>query len=194
MAHRRDDYHQALGEFISEFAFVEHLVFNLLRKEAAVSDEVAKAVFSGVRIDTARDFISRVHEARGTEKSAFLVRAFEQIGVITRIRNDIVHYGFAAERDGEFIVSNWRVAHTARALRTHDIAPEVLRDMRMDLMQIGVALLIETNPDLYRDTRDEAVAFVSQPWRYKPASQSPRTSERQQRPPKQQRPPRSSPA
>jgi hypothetical protein len=70
----------------------------------------------------------------------------------------------------------------------------VLRDMRMDLMQIGVALLIETNPDLYRDTRDEAVAFVSQPWRYKPASQSPRTSERQQRPPKQQRPPRSSPA
>jgi hypothetical protein len=48
-----DAYHLALGRFIDEFSQTENLVQMALISTAHVSDPVARAVFSGARVDTA---------------------------------------------------------------------------------------------------------------------------------------------
>lgn len=173
---KRDAYMLALGEFISEFAWIEHLLFDLLRQEAGVDLLRAKALFSGVRIDAAKDLINRLHEVSEIERDPELVRAFAQIGVITRMRNDLVHYGSSGDPDVEQFVSNHRTAHTARALRESLVSAEILEAMRMDLVQISLILMeaLQWGGPLTRAKKAEYLELAGSPWRYKPASPSPR--------------------
>jgi len=163
-------YWAALGEFISAFSWTETLLFEVLVHESGVSRDTARAVFSGARIDTMKDFINRLREARGEDRDPHLTRALEQLGMITRARNDIVHYGIQTEIDGSLIVSNERVAHIERSLRRYPMSVTILGDMRRDLAFIDMMLMQHMKWGYLTPTELEELRNV--PWLYKPHAPS----------------------
>jgi hypothetical protein len=190
---KADAFYRALGEFITEFAWVESLVCDMLVRETGVSFKIGAAVFSGVRIDAAKDLIGRLYEARGAERSAELVRAFAQLGLITRVRNDILHYGAVPNPEGEAIVSNSRAAHSARALREMRVSRETLQQMTSDLVQISLVLMDqitwgEDTPFVTWEREEDYDWIVARPWRYKLEKPSHRENERPQKPSTPKRP------
>jgi hypothetical protein len=182
---KADDFYKALGLFITEFAWVESLVSQMLAHEAEVSPQTAAAVFSGVRIDQAKDLIARLYEARGDERSERLKRAFAQLGVITTARNHILHYGNAPDQSGVAIMTNDRAAHAARAYREMRVTAETLQLMGSDLLRIEMMLFQEIRwPDA--NGRPVKVKVDSwhddEPWRYRPPQPSPPAKAPPQRP------------
>jgi hypothetical protein len=175
---KADAFYRALGEFITEFAWVESLVSDMLVREAGVSFKIGAAVFSGVRIDAAKDLISRLYETNGAERSVELVRAFAQLGLITRARNDILHYGASPNAEGEALVSNSRSAHSARALREMRVSSDTLNQMTWDIIQISLILMNEMKwgdetPTVTWERDRDYEKLAGRPWRYKPPSPSP---------------------
>ncbi len=85
--HRRSAFYRAFGEFVLGFANTEREVFEALFIISDVTGWVAKSIFSGVHLDTAKDFINRIiaaKAARGsTEDYWLLTDAFQQLGHIT---------------------------------------------------------------------------------------------------------------
>lgn len=193
-----DDYWHALGQFIDGFAWIESEMQLLIWQETKVPADMAKAIFSGFRLDQAKDLINRAREASGKTEDKRLKRAFAQLTVITKARNDIVHYG--ATFVGEvFSVSNAIAAHVPNRIRETDVSPKVLLAMIADLYTIGNALSAYQQellrPDLSPDWEpavvkhfDEGIKrlhqFADAPWQYKPPQPPPQPTPRPSRPPK----------
>jgi hypothetical protein len=178
-----DGYWKALGRFIHAFSDAEAIVQMLLWTESAVTVDVARSIFSGARIDTAKGFITRLRESRGVGEHPQLKRAFDQLAVITRARNDIVHYG--AKFDGTtFSVSNSLVAHIPERTRSFAVSPEIFEEMIADLGAIRSILgayqlerMKETPGAILagdpQDVIDSLYRTGSAPWQYKPTQPIP---------------------
>jgi len=139
------EYWRALGRFVHEFALTEAYLQEFLWREAATTPEVAKSVFSGVRIEQAMSFCRRIWDARGsTERRAEFDRPFAQLNVLNGARNDIIHFGALGVHAGIFLVSNARIAHTKQTLRTMEATPETLENMSEDLGAIQAAFIADT--------------------------------------------------
>ena len=114
----RRDYYLALGRFVSQFAHTEGLMQLTLRHFAGLGDDIGSALLSGVRADQARDLINRVLDARRRPATKMeLKRHFDHFGLITKIRNDILHYGVEFETTEILLISNDRDAHIPEKLR-----------------------------------------------------------------------------
>jgi hypothetical protein len=165
---RPEGYHRALGRFIDKFSLVEHMLFWLLMKTAAVPLRTAQAIFSDARIDKAKDQINRIRAAHGLPKDEALTRAFLQMGQIARMRNDVVHYGIQ-QANKDWVVTNALVAHTRDTQRTSPLSVEILEDMTLDLNTIFVAItrlwIIDRLDETTADALEKAVLV---PWRYRP--------------------------
>lgn len=160
--HPQERYWMALGRFLDDFAHVESMLQTLLWVKADTSEETARAVFSGVRIDGAKDFIRRIAESRGDQIDPVLTRAFGQLTVLTTLRNDVVHYGAPFDpRAGTWVATNSRIAMPGKA-RTTSVDPEALLNASLDLWTISYALSCFIRPDL-RHAWDE---LAQAPWRY----------------------------
>ncbi len=190
------EYWAALGRFVHEFSRVEYLLQVLLRQVADVSEPVARALFSDARVHEATAKINRVLTERGeTAATARLVSPFKQLGDITRIRNNVLHWGAVHDGTDAFLVTNARTAPRDR-IREFRLSVRDLEAMSVDLFGIGLHLIVAMRPDgkpeeLWNEWRAELEA----PWLYKSPQQSggpaktnpPRT-------PKPPRPPRPSQA
>lgn len=165
----RADYFAGLGELIHTFAQVEAQLQYALWEEAGVSSEVAKAIFSGVRLDQGKDYINRLTDALGRPRDPLLARGFAQLTALNKARNDIVHYGARFEA-GLMQVSTEIAAHTPDRIRITPISKEILEAMISDLLHIKWIIQIHMI-GLQRQTRDHA-RWVSEaterPWRYTP--------------------------
>jgi hypothetical protein len=83
-------------------------------------NEAGQAIFSGTRTAAAIDNIRRIADAQNwtDEQRAPLAAASDQLGEITRIRNDILHYGTRITGlEGERYATNAFVAHTKERIR-----------------------------------------------------------------------------
>jgi hypothetical protein len=141
-----NSYFLALGLFTQAFTDMETLVALLLRIQTGVSQETARAVFSGVRIDQAKGFITRTREAYGVGEHPDLKRAFDQIGVITGVRNDIVHFGSRYDGEGGFSVSNVLIAVSPARERSYPVSDAILYELIADpntIRQTLAAYIIE---------------------------------------------------
>jgi hypothetical protein len=201
-----DIYYRALGEFIDSFSEIERYVHILLCQEAAVNGIIGAAVFSGVRIDQAKDLINRIRQAKNLPIDQDLQRIFSQITVITKARNDIVHYG-ADFVDGGFIVSNLIAAHIPERKREFSANPQDLDDMTNDLKAIrcGISAYMLEDVMHVKDVRsreaddrlrkkiNEYRKYTDAPWRYKPPQPSPAKKPPPDNLPKQTDPPAASP-
>jgi hypothetical protein len=173
-------YTSELGLFIHEFARAEKLLQQLLRKCARVTDEVGWAVFSGARVDAARDFINRILEAEGnTWRAERLKPSFDQLTAISTIRNNILHWGVQKIDDFEpnFRVTNEHLTPGPRGKREYLISPDDLRSMSLDLVRISAYLTLEihggpVNQGAWEMMREHVDGSLGASWQYKPPQQA----------------------
>ena len=167
-------FHEALGHFVHEFAFVERTLFFQLVVEAELPMEVAQAIFSDARIDKAKDTFKRIRASKGLGLPETLDRAFQQLGIITRARNDILHYGTEQKDKQTLYVTNRLVAHIEDRKREFLISVDILNQMRADIQTIQACfatnLLTGRAPQEFIDAGFGPASQA--PWRYKPQKPS----------------------
>lgn len=173
-----DQYHRALGAFVSQFAAVESGMHIALRISCGIGQPLAAAIFSGTRTEAAASYIKRIGETENwpEAKTKELEYIFQQLGEITRVRNDILHLGakpisankippiFGAD---EWLVSNKLVAHSPSRIRETRITPEILGLMTRDLQKIRIHLIaiFDSDAEKARHTHDKE---LKRAWLYKP--------------------------
>jgi hypothetical protein len=191
-----DKFAQALGEFCWNFSIIEGVVQSALYRLAGIRIDIGNAVFSGVRVEGGMQHITRLAEVRGWSetKKAELKYVFDQLSIINKLRNDILHYG-AYRLGGDYIVSNRRIAHIPERIREIRISHTTLEAASGDLAEIDSRLhLLAWEGYLPAEVTDAMRKSLTPSWRYKqpppawPGNTTPKT------PPKQKRPPRPSAA
>lgn len=158
-------------------------------------------VFAGTRIDQGSKYIKQLAEATGAppDKRADLEDILQQTGIITGVRNDILHYGATSVAEGRAVVSN---ALKAKGEPTEfPVSPTVLDNMTADLRKIATHLNYKhLGRPMPRGALGQGLiwrAFES-PWQYKhpsPPKTPPKKDEARPAPkrdPKQPPPPPSS--
>ena len=133
-----DRFYAALGRFVAEFSDVEAYLQTVMWRAAGVKPPVAPAVFSGVRIDQAISFMNRIADAkrwpkRRRDEFSYLS---QQLGIINKLRNDILHYGAETDYAGRWLVSNEKFIHTPERLRETYIDERELANATSDLKKI----------------------------------------------------------
>jgi hypothetical protein len=163
-------YHQALGCFVDSYAHVELLTFLALRWHTKTSADIARAVFSGVRVNEALGYFRRLAEigAIDAKEWSALSPVVDQLKTINQRRNDILHHGADGVASGEGVVSNQAMALKLDRIQSFPISPEILDDMTADLHKITAHLLTRHlgRPSL-RGKHPELDAVLSRAWQYK---------------------------
>jgi hypothetical protein len=174
-----DTYHRALGAFVSAFSQVEATLLRALWILAKLKPPYAQAVLSGVKIEGAMGLINRIAEAEQwpeSKKSQWEV-VFSQLGIINKLRNDILHYGGAMFGDA-WVISNRAVAHHPKRIREIHITPKILEDATTDLGLMNVRLVLLAGPKagvIYPrrgGRRDLDRIMQHMPWLYKQPPQA----------------------
>jgi hypothetical protein len=139
-----DQYQQSLGRFVAAFSQVEANLQTVLWHFAGVKAPTAQAVFSGVRVEGAMGFINRIAEAQRWRKSKRdkLQYIFTQLGIINKLRNDILHYGAQLHARDTWVVSNRLFAHIPKRVRQLTVSPSILDDASFDLRKIESHLIV----------------------------------------------------
>lgn len=165
-------YYEALGRFVDMFAHVESAIAFTLWHYAKTPRHIARAVFSGVRVDAAIDLINRLTAV--TDVSADLQKdlnyVFPQLKFINKARNDIYHYGASGLADGTLDVTNSLKALTEDRVTTFPVSSSILNNMSADLDKIILHLYCRHmghHPLLPR----ARLAILQVPWRHKPQPQ-----------------------
>jgi hypothetical protein len=169
MQQQLEDFWNALGQFIYEFSQVERILFFYLITTSRMPIQDAKAVFTDVRIDKAKQAVKRLREARELPEDDQLDCAFSQLSVVTRLRNDLVHYGPTPKTSGTFEVSDdlWKLNNS----RTYEISKDGIKNATVDL---GVLkefflkhMLTELTPEVPLTKNMPKVVLL--PWKYTPS-------------------------
>lgn len=200
---REEAYFTALGRFVDRFARAELYTRFALWHYAKTKPDIARAVFSGVHVDTAITHIRRVLDAQRIPESARhgIGDILAQLKMISGVRNDLLHTGAESIAEGEGFVTNILIAHNE--LKTFPISPLILDAMSADLRKITMHLIcyhLGRRPfaPATKKTLDEVLLA---PWRYKhepqlldlgkrPASDPPKPARKPR--PERSRPPGSS--
>ena len=126
-------YYEALGRFVHVFAKVEMAMAFTLWRYAKTQRKIARAIFSGVRVESAMSLIKRLTEVADISANdrQELEYVFTQLGIINRARNDLIHYGAEGSN-----VTNRLKALTDEPIRSFPISPTILDDMSADLNKI----------------------------------------------------------
>jgi hypothetical protein len=133
-------YWQALGHFIHRFSQLEQQIHFMMRLYAGTTREVAQALFSGTRARLALEQVDRLREVKGLPKHPLLERAKAQFGIITTMRDDIVHHGSIPHPQG-FEISN-AAQQIPRKQRTVTVVTPILKAMTADLETISDAFFV----------------------------------------------------
>lgn len=184
-------YWSELGRFIHEFSRTEKALQWLLRHYARTTLPVSKALFHGMRVDACKDAINRILDATENQAAKTRLEApFAQLGAISGMRNNIVHWG-ASPADGsrEFVVTNAFLAHTKARVQEFRVSPRTLRAMSVDLFAISLHFILEVRRSGELDETDtEFAAVLREPWLYKSPQPSPQPKAPRASPQKSQRP------
>ncbi len=187
-----EDFCNALGRFIYEFSEVERSIFLYLIITSRLPIQDAKAVFTDARIDKAKQAVKRLRQARDLPEDNQLDCAFNHLADITRLRNDLVHYGPQPQADQTFVISDdlWKINNT----RTYKITADDLKYATDDLGKLKVFflkhMLTETVPNVPLIKNMPGVELL--PWRYKPSQPIRPPSNNRTKAPKHPHPPASS--
>ncbi len=191
-----DRFRHSVGRFVLQFSDVEAMLQTVVWHFAGIAPPIAQAVFPGIRIEAAMTYMNRIADARkwnDAEKSGFEY-IFLQLGMINKLRNDILHYGATLDLDnvGHWLVTNELVAHIPEKIRTTRISATTLDDASSDLHKIGSHLIILTWGDsMPPEAHNFYEAELARAWQYKPQQQAgdpsttrktPQERQRRQRP------------
>jgi hypothetical protein len=186
-----DSFHRSLGNFVSRFSDTEVNLQIALWQLAGLERRVAVSLLSGLRIDGASSVLSRLADAQKWPKvkrdALDAIKA--HLGPITRLRNDILHYGAQAAGPDEWLVSNVVFAHVENRVSEMRITPSLLDDASADLEKIDAHLMMLAWKDVLPAPALEAFGErMKRAWRYKPPTLKGRQSKTRDKPPKRKRP------
>jgi hypothetical protein len=196
---RLNDYWLALGEFVDSFARAEHDIHLVLRWHTKTLDKVARAVFSGVRIDAACSFLRRLADIEFIDSTewAELEPVLTQLKTINDARNLILHHGAEQVAEGKGVATNRKIALTEEAAKTIPLSPGIIRSMSSDIHKIRIHLRIRHMGRPLRGSHPQIDELLHGAWRYQPPAppkttkadkgRSP-TKERRQSAPRQSKP------
>jgi len=183
------EYYEALGRFITSFSVIEQLLNFVVWRYARLHKhgEIARALLSSLRIDAATNHLNRLIAARKLKGPdiAELKLIFDQLGKITRTRNDIVHFGIRSyNARGHAVVSNKPFAHVRERVRKIHVSPATLAKMTADLDQMFIRLVIQARIEgvPLRRARQRVPHLERATWQYKPREQAPRRRKRPGKP------------
>lgn len=165
-------YWKALGRFIHFYAITERETFTLFVDKAGLTREMAKALFSGLRVRDAMNLLRRVAETRGEEVPDYVERAMTQLTHITSARDNIVHHG-ATLHDGAFVVTN-KHKTIPRAVYEAEFPPTVIDQMTADLETVGASFYVWLCGPSGRGWDSSGVDWqvrAHAPWQYTPPPQ-----------------------
>jgi hypothetical protein len=181
---RLREYFEALGRFVDMFSRAEAAVSLTLWHYAKTSPDIAKIIFAGAKVDLSATFIRQLAHATGASQELRddLEEALQQLGIINRVRNQVLHYGADQEAvaDGRAMVSDALKAKGEPSI--FPINPTILADLTADVHKIIAHL--ETN-----HLQTGRYTILGNPmygsWRYKhPVQASAPSKKAQARPPK----------
>jgi hypothetical protein len=186
-------YWEALGRFVATFALVEQNMQMTLWQVVGVKPPTAQAIFSGTRVKPASDYITRIAEAKKwtIDEREIIKDVLSHLGEISRVRNDILHYGATQSISDEWIVTNKTEAHIASKIRTTRISITNIDQMIADLDKIIFHLIAIAERGRTKPFPPAFDAVLKHAWQYK-SSQPAKTSVRP--PSKPRKPPRQPPA
>jgi hypothetical protein len=198
-----DEYLRAVGAFVTYFAIAENYVHKVLWKFAGVTPIIATCIFSGTRIDGAISYLKRIAEATDwpENKKTLLNYIALQLGEITQLRNDLLHFGASGDPEETLIVTNKKFAHIESRIRETKISASILKDVRRDLLMI-LFLLGEVAdehewqkyPGPTQHLASKGLmpdALVKIPWQYKPERRGHQAQTPPVRPPRHKHQPQS---
>ncbi|MCA3738055.1 MAG: hypothetical protein IM673_08370 [Phenylobacterium sp.] len=168
-------YMACLGWFVHAFASTESMLFRLLVEKSGLSGTEGAAVFSGLRMKAAMDALNRLFDVRDMklEKEA-LARPFAQLGAISSIRDDLLHYGTEEDDLGGLYVSNVSKKHIPERATTRPVSAQDLIHMVHDLRDIEihfVASMFRTSKKSSRRTAGLYTNRLASEWQYRPRVQ-----------------------
>lgn len=99
-------YYTALGRFVSDFARVETTLQQTLWMAAGAPVTVARAVFSGLKVEGCLQFIKKIADAKKWKpaQKQRLEEITERLGPLNKLRNDILHHGVSIDLSAQFLV------------------------------------------------------------------------------------------
>lgn len=173
-------YYESLGRFVDMFAGVETAITLTLRKYAKTAPEIAKIVFSRTSLAQSCALIKELAQATGSapELREDLTSVLKQLGIITEVRNSVLHNGAKSVAEGQGLVSN--ALRAKKVPMEFPISPEALDKMTSDLRLIAVHLnyrhLGRAKPrsEYAADVLDEA---LQSPWNYEHVSKPTKATE-----------------
>jgi hypothetical protein len=179
-----DKYLRAVGWFVTMFAVVEKTAYGTLQHFTGTSPKIAACIFSGTRIDAAMSYLKRIAEATDWPdgKVKLLDHIKLQLGEITQLRNDLLHYGITGDTADTLFVTNEHLAHIKSRIRATRISAKILADASADLVAVMFFLSEIADkidwPSMESSHLREAAklgvipgAFAKTPWQYKPERQ-----------------------
>lgn len=167
---RLQEYYSALGHFIDVFAQVEGVVSFTLWHYAKTVPEIAKIVFSGVKIDVSSTYIKQLAAATKAPQDRIddLADVLQQLGIINGVRNMVVHYGARSVAEGHGIATNELRAKGEPTV--FPISAILLQQMTADLRTILVRLRykhLSVPKPRASENRQFLDELLSAPWQYK---------------------------
>jgi len=162
-----DLFAQKLGGFCWNFSIIEAQMRSALYRSAGVTPTIGNAVFSGVRVEGAIQLIGRIADAANwpTEIRNELKYIFDQMSLINKFRNDILHYG-AYKLGDDYIISNRPTARIPEKIRELRISDQTLDAVNEDIVQIIHRLQL-IYFDLPEETETAMRTALKPSWRYK---------------------------
>jgi hypothetical protein len=151
------------GRFMHAYSIAEAELLFLLSAISGLSGVKAGVMFSETGCKYARELINKLLTAtKQEEKQARLKYPFDQMDVISTVRNRLVHWGASAAPDGTFTVSN--VNRSPPKPKHYSVTIKDFKNMYTDLTSIYVLFLYERK-EAYHPLWGKLLK-----WRYKPAS------------------------
>jgi hypothetical protein len=193
---------EAVGWFVTTFSIMENKVRETLRHFTGVTPAVAASVFSGTRTNEALGHLKRIAEATNwaEDRQKLLNHIASQLGEITQLRNDLLHYGVTGNHPDDIVVTNEKYAHVERRIRATKLSAAILKQASTDLLFMlpwlsileGHVVPFPVEMDEFGKGFNKAfpAALLKWEWQYKPERVDRSKQTAHELPPKEPRPTR----
>jgi hypothetical protein len=170
-------YYDALGHFVSDFSRIETTLQQALWMAAGVEPTVARAIFSGLKVEGCLQFMKRIADAKKwkPDQKRRLEEITQRLGPLNKLRNDILHYGVTLDvgTPDSWLFSNRNFAHIPEKIREFSITPRLLTDASADLsklfyLTVLLSLYDRPSPKFGRSIEKKLAEHLDRAWRYKP--------------------------
>ena len=185
-----DEFAEALGQLCWNFSITEAQIKFVLYRVMGIMPNIGNAALSGIKINEMMSVITRLGDAQkwSDEQKNEWTYIQSQLGIITALRNNILHYG-AYRLGSDYIVSNQQVIHIPERLSAIKISRQTLLNASHDLAQADVKInLLFRMQELEPTQVEHLKKALTSSWRYKQPPQASIQGKTQNKPPKPQSP------